>query len=70
MNATQLAQQEANPIMIIDGIKVDRVQHSMEKIRQFQKVIQNTLVPEHDYGQLLWAIAKLAKPGREKIIMS
>lgn len=71
MNATQLVQQEANPIMIIDGIKVDRVQHSMEKIRQFQKVIQNTLVPEHDYGQAFYGANKpsLLKPGAEKILM-
>lgn len=71
MNDTQLVQQEANPIMIIDGIKVDRVQHSMEKIRQFQKVVQNTLVPDHDYGQAFYGANKpsLLKPGAEKILM-
>ncbi len=30
--------QEVNTMMIIDGLKLDRVQNSMEKIQQFQKM--------------------------------
>lgn len=72
MNNNQImVQQEANPMMIIDGIKLDRVQQSMSKIQQFQKVIQNTLVEGHDYGAAFYGAAKpsLLKPGAEKILM-
>lgn len=71
MDNKQMVVQESNPIMIIDGIKLDRVQQSMSKIQQFQKVIQNTLVEGHDYGQAFYGAAKpsLLKPGAEKILM-
>lgn len=70
MNNSQIVVQE-NPMMIIDGIKLDRVQQSMEKIQDFQKVIQNTLVEGHDYGQAFYGASKpsLLKPGAEKILM-
>lgn len=70
-NNQMLVQQEVNPIMIIDGIKLDRVQQSMNKIQQFQKVIQNTLVEGHDYGAAFYGASKpsLLKPGAEKILM-
>lgn len=70
MNNNQIVVQE-NPMMIIDGIKLDRVQQSMEKIQDFQKVIQNTLVEGHDYGQAFYGASKpsLLKPGAEKILM-
>ena len=66
-----VVQQENNSMMIIDGIKLDRVQQSMEKIQDFQKVIQNTLVEGHDYGQAFYGVSKpsLLKPGAEKILM-
>lgn len=71
MDNKQMVVQESNPIMIIDGIKLDRVQQSMEKIHQFQRVIQNTLVEGHDYGQAFYGASKpsLLKPGAEKILM-
>lgn len=71
MNNNQIVAQENAQIMIIDGIKLDRVQQSMEKIKQFQKVVQNALVPEHDYGQAFYGASKpsLLKPGAEKILM-
>lgn len=71
MNNNKMVVQENNPIMIIEGIKLDRVQQSMGKIQQFQKVIQNTLVEGHDYGQAFFGAAKpsLLKPGAEKILM-
>lgn len=71
MDNKQMVVQESNPIMIIDGIKLDRVQQSMSKIQQFQKVIQNTLVEGHDYGQAFYGASKpsLLKPGAEKILM-
>lgn len=71
MNNNKMVVQENNPMMIIEGIKLDRVQQSMGKIQQFQKVIQNTLVEGHDYGQAFFGAAKpsLLKPGAEKILM-
>lgn len=66
-----LVQQEANPMMIIEGLKLDRVSDSMKKISEFQEVIQKTLVPNHDYGQAFFGSGKpsLLKPGAEKILM-
>lgn len=71
MNNNQMAVQESNPMMIIDGIKLDRVQDSMNKINQFQKVIQGALVEGHDYGASFFGASKpsLLKPGAEKILM-
>lgn len=71
MNNNQMIVQENNSLMIIDGIKLDRVQQSMNKIKQFQKVVQQALVPEHDYGQTFYGASKpsLLKPGAEKILM-
>ncbi len=71
MNSNQMVVQETNPMMIIDGLKLDRVQDSMNKIQQFQKVVQNTLVEGHDYGQAFYGSNKpsLLKPGAEKILM-
>lgn len=63
--------QVANPMMIIEGLKIDRVQDSMNKIQQFQKVIQGTLTEGHDYGAAYSGSGKpsLLKPGAEKILM-
>lgn len=63
--------QETNSMMIIEGLKLDRVQDSIVKIQQFQKVIQNTLVEGHDYGAAFFGSSKasLLKPGAEKILM-
>lgn len=71
MNNNELATQEVNSMMIIDGLKLDRVQDSMDKIQQFQKVIQSQLVEGHDYGQAFFGSSKpsLLKPGAEKILM-
>src|SRR5690554_4667150 len=71
MNNNKMVVQENNPMMIIEGIKLDRVQQSMGKIQQFQKVIQNTLVEGHDYEAAFYGASKpsLLKPGAEKILM-
>lgn len=70
-NNQMMVQQEVNSMMIIDGLKLDRVQDSMNKINQFQKVIQGALVESHDYGQAFYGSSKpsLLKPGAEKILM-
>jgi len=71
MNNNQMVvQQESNPVMIIEGLKLDRVSDSMKKINEFQEVIQKTLVPNHDYGQTFYGSKpSLLKPGAEKILM-
>lgn len=71
MNNNQVENQEVNSMMIIDGLKLDRVQDSMNKIQQFQKVIQSQLVLGHDHGAAFPGSNKtsLLKPGAEKILM-
>ena len=58
-------------MMIIEGLKIDRVQDSMSKIQQFQKVVQGALTEGHDYGAAYSGSGKpsLLKPGAEKILM-
>ena len=71
MTDNQMMVQEVNTMMIIDGLKLDRITDSMNKINQFQKVIQSTLVVDHDYGAAFFGSSKpsLLKPGAEKILM-
>lgn len=63
--------QETNTLMVIEGLKLDRVQQSMQTIQQFQKVVQGSLVEGHDYGNAFYGASKpsLLKPGAEKILM-
>lgn len=69
--SNEMMVQESNPMMIIEGLKLDRVKDSMDKINQFQQVIQSQLVEGHDYGQAFYGSSKpsLLKPGAEKILM-
>lgn len=71
MDNNKMIVQETNSIMIIDVLKLERVKDSMDKIQQFQEVIQNTLVEGHDYGAPFASSRKscLLKPGAEKILM-
>lgn len=71
MTNQMVVQNEMNSMMIIDGLKLDRVNDSMEKIQQFQKVIQSQLVLNHDHGAAFPGSTKtsLLKPGAEKILM-
>lgn len=57
-------------ISVIDSVNLHQVQSTMQKITQFQKVIQQTLHKEHDYGVIPGSIKPtLLKPGAEKILM-
>lgn len=69
--SNEMMVQEVNPMMIIEGLKIDRVQDSMNKIQQFQKVVQSALSADHDYGSAFPGSNKpsLLKPGAEKILM-
>lgn len=71
MTNEMVVQQETNSMMFIEGLKLDRVKDSMDKINQFQQIIQSQLVEGHDYGQAFFGSGKpsLLKPGAEKILM-
>lgn len=71
MTNNQMQAQETNSMMIIDGLKLDRVSDSISKIQEFQKVIQSQLVLGHDHGAAFFGSTKtsLLKPGAEKILM-
>ncbi len=57
-------------LSIIDNVSIQQVQATMQKISQFQKVIQSTLHQNHDYGIVPGAQKPtLLKPGAEKILM-
>ena len=62
--------QKPNNLAIIDAVEISQVQATMNKITQFQKVIQNTLHQNHDYGIIPGTDKPtLLKPGAEKILM-
>ncbi len=59
-----------NSLAIIDTVEIQQVQATMQKITQFQQVIQNTLHQNHDYGIIPGTDKPtLLKPGAEKILM-
>jgi hypothetical protein len=57
-------------VSIIDSIQIQQVQSTMQKIAQFQAVVQSTLKVKHDYGVIPGTEKPtLLKPGAEKILM-
>jgi len=46
----ELANRDSQSASIIDNISIQQVQATMQKITQFQQVIQQTLRQNHDYG--------------------
>lgn len=62
--------EEITSLSIIDAVSIQQVQATMEKIAQFQKVIQMALHQNHDYGVVPGTEKPtLLKPGAEKILM-
>jgi len=60
----------ANNLSLIDDMSIQQVAQTMQKITQFQKVIQQTLRQNHDYGIVPGSSKPtLLKPGAEKILM-
>jgi len=57
-------------LVIVDNIKLQEISATMQKISQFQSVVQKTLKDGHDYG-IIPGTEKptLLKPGAEKILM-
>lgn len=59
-----------NSVAIIDMVEIQQVQATMNKITQFQQVIQKTLHQGHDFGIIPGTDKPtLLKPGAEKILM-
>jgi len=59
-----------NSLSVIDSVDVSEVRGTMDKISQFQGVVQKQLRQNHDYGVLPGTPKPtLLKPGAEKIIM-
>lgn len=62
--------QMPNNLAIIDTVEIQQVQATMNKISQFQQVIQKTLHQGHDFGIIPGTDKPtLLKPGAEKILM-
>lgn len=64
-------QQAQTSLSIIDNVNLQQVSVTMQKIAQFQAVVQKTLKKDHDYGVIPGTGDKptLLKPGAEKILM-
>jgi len=57
-------------ISIIDTVSINQIQMIMQKITQFQKVIQDNMRQNHDYGIVPGTNKPtLLKPGAEKILV-
>lgn len=58
-------------VSIIDGVEKSQVQGTMKKIGEFQAIVKNNLVKDHDFGVIPGTGDKptLYKPGAEKILM-
>lgn len=59
-----------NALSIIDSVDIQEVQQVMNKIGQFQKVVQSQLRQNHDFGVIPGTPKPtLLKPGAEKLLM-
>lgn len=67
----QELQKVQTSLSIIDNVNLQQVSATMQKIAQFQAVVQKTLKKDHDYGVIPGTGSKptLLKPGAEKILM-
>lgn len=63
--------QSTQSMSIIDNVNLQQVSATMQKIAQFQAVVQKALKKDHDYGVIPGTGSKptLLKPGAEKILM-
>ena len=62
--------QEVTSISIIEGANLQGIQQSIQKIKQFQGLVQSQFTQNHDFG-VIPGTGKptLLKPGAEKLIM-
>ena len=68
---TKELQKVQTSLSMIENVNLQQVSATMQKIAQFQAVIQKTLKKDHDYGVIPGTGSKpiLLKPGAEKILM-
>lgn len=69
--ATKEVSTTSTSLSLIENVDIQHVSTVMQKISQFQAIIQKTLKKDHDYGIIPGTGNKptLLKPGAEKILM-
>ena len=65
-----MSEQSVRTLSVIDSMDIGEISSTINKIGQFQKVVQSQLMQNHDYGVIPGTPKPtLLKPGAEKIIM-
>lgn len=70
MDSNIIPIQQNAVVSLLDSVDLTQVQTLLNKVTQFQAIVQKTLKPEHDFG-VIPGTGKptLLKPGAEKILM-
>lgn len=65
-----MSEQSVRTLSVIDSMDIGEISSTINKIGQFQKVVQSQLMQNHDYGVIPGTPKPtLLKPGAEKILM-
>lgn len=65
-----MSEQSVRTLSVIDSMDIGEINSTINKIGQFQKVVQSQLMQNHDYGVIPGTPKPtLLKPGAEKILM-
>ena len=69
-NVNEMQVQEVNALSLIESTNLQSIQGSIQKIKQFQTLVQSQFTQNHDFG-VIPGTGKptLLKPGAEKLIM-
>lgn len=69
-NVNEVQVQEVNALSLIESTNLQSIQGSIQKIKQFQTLVQSQFTQNHDFG-VIPGTGKptLLKPGAEKLIM-
>lgn len=70
MSEMEVKREEITPISLIESVNLQGMQSSIQKIKQFQALVQSQFTQNHDFG-IIPGTGKptLLKPGAEKLIM-
>lgn len=70
MSEIDIKKEEITPISLIESVNLQGMQSSIQKIKQFQALVQSQFTQNHDFG-IIPGTGKptLLKPGAEKLIM-
>ena len=70
MSEMEIKREEITPISLIESVNLQGMQSSIQKIKQFQALVQSQFTQNHDFG-VIPGTGKptLLKPGAEKLIM-